>query len=82
MTDANQNQRWRETSILSAATLGASAIVVLLFLTIADTGAGVEGYPVGFVLAATGLPVVLVLIVFWFIRRQEIIDRRHGLFED
>jgi putative solute:sodium symporter small subunit len=81
MVDANQTQRWRETGILAALTLAASAVVILLFLALAGPSAG-GGYPLGFVLAATGLPFALAGIVFWFIRRQEIIDRRHGLFED
>ncbi len=81
MADTNYAQRWRETRILAAATIAAVIIVILLFLALADP-ADAEGYPAGFVLAATGLPFVLAVIVFWSVRRQEIIDRRHGLFED
>jgi len=81
MADVNQTERWRETAILAAVTLGVSVVVILLFLALAEpSGAG--AYPTGFVLAATGLPIVLVLIVFGFVSRQEVIDRRHGLFED
>jgi putative solute:sodium symporter small subunit len=82
MADVNQTERWRETGILAAITLGVSLVVILLFLAFAEPSGGASAYPTGFILAATGLPIVLVLIVFWFVRRQEVIDRRHGLFED
>jgi len=82
MADVNQTERWRETGILAAVTLGVSVVVILLFLAFAEPSGSAVAYPTGFVLAATGLPIVLVLIVFWFVGRQEIIDRRHGLFED
>jgi len=82
MADVNQTERWRETGILAAATLAVSVVVTLLFLAFAEPSGSAGAYPAGFVLAATGLPIVLVLIVFWFVSRQEVIDRRHGLFED
>ncbi|MEP0323381.1 hypothetical protein [Bauldia litoralis] len=81
MADAGYNPRWRETSILAGATMIAAIVVTLLFLALADPGNG-DGFPAGFVLAATGLPFVLAGIVFWAVHRQEAIDRRHGLFED
>ena len=81
MTDMNYAQRWRETGILAAATVAVAAIAILLFLSFAGSGEA-EGYPTGFVLAATILPFLLVFLVFWAVRRQESIDRRYGLFED
>lgn len=82
MSDANQTQRWRETGRLAAATLGASLIIILLLVALAGSGAAATGYPTGLVLAATALPFILVVVVFWFVRRQDMIDRRHGMFED
>ena len=81
MTDMNYAQRWRETGILAAATVAVAAIAILLFLSFAGSSEA-EGYPTGFVLAATILPFLLVFLVFWAVRRQERIDRRYGLFED
>jgi uncharacterized sodium:solute symporter family permease YidK len=81
MADTNYAQRWRETGILAAATIAVAVIGILLFLSFAGSG-DAEGYPTGFVLAATILPFLLVAVVFWSVRRQESIDRRYGLFED
>jgi len=81
MADTNYAQRWRETGILAAATVAVAIIAILLFLSFTGSGEA-EGYPTGFVLAATILPFLLVIVVFWAVRRQEAIDRRHGLFED
>ncbi|MCB1496683.1 MAG: hypothetical protein KDJ86_12915 [Bauldia sp.] len=81
MADADYTQRWRETAILAASTVAVATVVILLFLGFVGSG-DAEGYPTGFVLAATILPFLLVAVVFWSVRRQDVIDRRHGLFED
>jgi putative solute:sodium symporter small subunit len=81
VSDVSQDARWRETGRLAAAILVAAVIVALFFLALVET-ADAPGYPLGFVVAATGLPIALAAMVFWFIRRQEAIDRRHGLYED
>ncbi len=81
MSDVNQAGRWRETRRLAAAVLVAGAILVLFLLSIVEAPASI-GYPLGFVLAASGVPGLLTVVVFWFAERQEATDRRHGLFED
>lgn len=67
--------------MLAAAVLTAAAILILLFLALAAPGDNEGGFPTGFVLAGTGLPIVLIVLGYWFARRQDAIDRRHGLFE-
>ena len=81
MSGPERNERWRGTARLSLATVVAVVILVLFFLSLVelpDEG----GYPLGFVLTASGLPLAGVLLVFWFSGRQERIDRQHGVFED
>ena len=82
MSDAEKNHRWRETRNLAGITLGASAFLIIVMVAVAAPGADTGGYPIGLVLATAVLPFLLVLAVFWFIHRQTMIDRRHGLFED
>ena len=39
------------------------------------------GFPLGFYMAAQGSLIVFVLMIFWFARRQDAIDREHGVAE-
>jgi putative solute:sodium symporter small subunit len=81
MSDIVETGRWGATARLALAAVVTLVIFVLFFLSLVESPAG-AGYPLGLVLAATGLPVALTLLVFWFAGRQERIDRRHGLYED
>lgn len=80
MIDHGQTGRWRATATLSLAVVVAMVIVVLFFLSLVE-GPERTGYPLGLAIAVTGLPLALALLVFWFARRQERIDRQHGLYE-
>jgi putative solute:sodium symporter small subunit len=40
------------------------------------------GFPFGFYLLLQGLPIVLVAVLFWFVSRQDAIERDHGVSED
>ncbi|HOV03679.1 MAG TPA: DUF4212 domain-containing protein [Kaistiaceae bacterium] len=42
----------------------------------------VFGFPLGFYMAAQGSLIVFVVMLFWFARRQDAIDREHGVAED
>jgi putative solute:sodium symporter small subunit len=81
MNDIGQTRRWRDTARLSLAVLVALVILVLFFVSLVEAPEQ-RGFPLGLVIAATGLPVAITLLVFWFAERQERIDRRHGLYED
>ncbi len=39
------------------------------------------GFPLGFYMAAQGSLIVFVLLIFWFARRQDAIDRECGVAE-
>jgi len=81
MSDGNQGERWRGTARLTLAAVAGLAILALFFLSLVETPE-YTGFPIGFVIAATGMPAAIALLVFWFARRQDTIDRRHGLYED
>jgi len=40
------------------------------------------GFPLGFYMAAQGSLIVFVVMLFWFARRQDAIDREFGVAED
>jgi putative solute:sodium symporter small subunit len=84
MADDNQEAWWRRTNGLAVATLGGAAIVGLFLLVFSPLLDGMMplGLPFGYLLAAEGLPLGLVLLLFWFANRQDDTDRRHNLSED
>lgn len=81
MSDVGQSERWGETARLSLAVVVALVVLVLFFVSLVEEPAA-QSFPIGLVVAVTGLPAAIALLVFWFARRQERIDRRHGLYED
>ena len=81
MSDFGETGWWRASGRLAAAAIGGAAIAALFFLSLVEAP-DAEGYPLGLVVAASGLPVSLALIVFRFARGQERLDHRHGLYED
>ena len=42
----------------------------------------IAGFPVGFYMAAQGSLIVFVVMLFWFARRQDAIDRECGVNEE
>jgi len=40
------------------------------------------GFPLGFYMAAQGSLIAFVVLLFWFARAQDNIDRKHGVAED
>jgi putative solute:sodium symporter small subunit len=40
------------------------------------------GFPIGFYMAAQGSLIAFVVMLFWFARRQDVIDRQYGMAED
>jgi putative solute:sodium symporter small subunit len=81
MSDVEQTGRWRVTARLALAVVVTLVILVLFFASLVDAPER-GGYPLGLVVAASGLPLAITLLVFWFARKQEQIDKRHGLYED
>jgi putative solute:sodium symporter small subunit len=81
MSDIEQTGRWRATARLALAMVVTLVILVMFFVSLVEAP-DQPGYPLGLVVAATGLPLAITLLVFWFAGRQERIDQRHGLYED
>jgi putative solute:sodium symporter small subunit len=42
----------------------------------------VFGFPIGFWFAAQGSLIIFVVMLFWFARRQDAIDREYGVAEE
>ena len=84
MASENQEAWWRRTKALAVATLGGAAIVGLFLLMLSPFLDRLTpfGFPFGYLLAAEGLPLGLVLLLFWFANRQDETDRRHNLTEE
>jgi len=81
MSETERNERWRSTARLSLAAVVLLVVLVLFFLSLVESP-DESDYPLGLVVAACGLPIAGVLLIFWFSGRQERIDRQHGVFED
>lgn len=45
-------------------------------------GIRIAGFPLGFYMASQGALVVFVVMLFWFARKQDQIDRESGVAED
>lgn len=76
------DERWQETGNLAATTLGIAGGIVVVGAIVAALGVSDTGFPLVHLLASWALPVGLAGLVFWFARRQQVIDRRFGHFED
>jgi putative solute:sodium symporter small subunit len=84
MGDENQEAWWRRTEALAVATLGGAALFGLSLLVFGPLLDGLTPFnlPFGYLLAAEGLPLGFVVLLFWYARHQEETDRRHDLGED
>lgn len=75
---------WRRTAILALGVfvvLG-SILFAVPYYSAALDAYGAYGSPSGFHLTAYGVPVVFIVLVFWFARAQHAIDRKFGVAED
>ena len=80
MSEADRSERWRATARLSLAVVLALLVLVFFFLSLVEAPG--TSYPLGLVVAASGLPLAGVLLIFWFASRQGRIDQQHGVYED
>lgn len=68
---------------------GGLTLAVLAFCIVSTSGVyllaprldqvTVLGFPLGFYMAAQGLPAIFVVILFWFAHRQSAIDEMHDV---
>ena len=86
MPDPNTETYWQRTRQLMVVTLGlwlVLAVVVPLFvLSLNRIIIPYLDLPLGFFLAAQGTLLALVVLLFWFARRQDRIDRDHFIIDD
>ena len=83
MNDA-QSMHWPRTRSLMWVTLAIWFVFSFLVHWFADALNGMSflGFPLGFYMAAQGSLVVFVVLIFWFARAQDKIDRECGVAED
>ena len=82
--NSDQVTHWRRTRSLMWVTLAIWFVFSFLVHWFADAlnGASFLGFPLGFYMAAQGSLVVFVVLIFWFARTQDRIDRECGMAED
>ena len=82
--NSDQASHWRRTRSLMWVTLAIWFVFSFLVHWFADAlnGASFLGFPLGFYMAAQGSLVVFVVLIFWFARTQDRIDRECGMAED
>ena len=82
--NSDQTTHWRRTRSLMWVTLAIWFVFSFLVHWFADAlnGASFLGFPLGFYMAAQGSLVVFVVLIFWFARAQDRIDRECGMAED
>jgi len=83
---ANEEAHWAKTTRLMFAMLGIWVVfgyVIHMFVVpLNKIIIPVLGFPLGFYMAAQGSLIVFVVMLFWFARAQDKIDREHGYGED
>jgi putative solute:sodium symporter small subunit len=86
MPDPNIQTHWHRTRRLMFGVLGLwlfFAIVIQIFLVpLNQLTIPFLDLPLGFFLAAQGTLIAFVVILFWFARRQDRIDRDHFIIAD
>ena len=82
--NGEQTMHWRRTRKLMWITLAIWFVFSFVVHWFADAlnGTSFLGFPLGFYMAAQGSLVVFVVLIFWFARAQDKIDRECGVAED
>ena len=82
--NSDQITHWRRTRSLMWVTLAIWFVFSFVVHWFADAlnGASFLGFPLGFYMAAQGSLIVFVVLIFWFARTQDRIDRECGVAED
>jgi len=84
MDDEDQEAWWHSTRGLAVAALGGAALAAFLLLVLGRV-TGEETFlalPFDYALAAAIVPLLLLMIVFWYARRQADVDRQHHMGDD
>jgi putative solute:sodium symporter small subunit len=80
----NDQRHWAATTRLTWTMLAIWAIFAFIIhmFAAALNGVSILGFPMGYYMAAQGSLIVFVVMLFWFARAQDKIDRDHGVAED
>jgi putative solute:sodium symporter small subunit len=84
MSQSNEEAHWRRTTNLMLINLGLwlfFGYVIHMFVNVLNK-VTILGFPLGFYMAAQGSLIAFVVILFVFARKQDAIDREHGVAED
>tara|TARA_E500000081_G_scaffold47891_1_gene51334 strand:- start:199 stop:528 length:330 start_codon:yes stop_codon:yes gene_type:complete len=79
-SSADRNLHWQKTKVLTAVTL----MIWFFFSFEIHTWSGAlntAGFPGAYFMAGMGSQVSFAILVFWFARRQDMIDAEHGVSE-
>lgn len=84
MANSNAEGHWGKTSRLMwiALAIWAFFSFVIHFFVNSLNSIVIFGFPIGFWFAAQGSLIVFVLLLFWFARTQDSIDREFGVAEE
>jgi putative solute:sodium symporter small subunit len=84
MAQVNAEGHWKATSHLMwiALAIWAFFAFVIHFFVNSLNQIVILGFPLGYYMAAQGSLIVFVVLLFWFARRQDAIDREFGVAED
>jgi putative solute:sodium symporter small subunit len=84
MSQSGDNGYWEKTSKLMTVMMALwlfFSFIVHMFVTPLN-GIKILGFPLGFYMAAQGSLIAFVVMLFWFARAQDKIDRECGVAED
>ena len=81
MRQSGQDAWWRKSKQLAALTLAVTVLFAFLpwLFGAAFDGRTILGLPLPFFLFVLGLPIAVLVAVFWFARRQLALDHRYDV---
>lgn len=84
MANGTDDAWWGRTKGLMITTLVIWAIFgyAIHFFVVPLNNIVIFGFPLGFYMAAQGSLIAFVILIFWFARSQDSIDREFGVAED
>ena len=85
-TNENDKAHWKRTTNLMLIHLGIwvffGYVIHMFVVPLNKIVIPVLGFPLGFYMAAQGSLIVFVVMLFFFAKQQDNIDREHGVAED
>jgi putative solute:sodium symporter small subunit len=84
MSQSNAEAHWSKTSklMVTMMVLWAFFGFIVHMLVVPLNGIKLFGFPLGFYMAAQGSLIAFVIMLFWFAKAQDKVDREFGFAED